>query len=244
MKRYALVLAYNGKNYFGWQKQPHQISVQECIEEALTKLNRRQKVDVIGCGRTDTGVHAANYTLHFEFDEITDLQQFTYRLNKMLPNDIAVFETKLVSSNFHARFDAKSRTYRYFLHTEKNCFNYEQSYYFATSLDVDRMNEGATFLLGRKDFTSFSKLHTDVKTNICDVSTAKWVQVSENEYYFEITADRFLRNMVRAIVGTLLDVGNGKLQPQDILKILDAKDRSKASVSAVGHALFLWEVTY
>lgn len=245
LKRYSLQLAYNGKNYFGWQVQPNRISVQEVIESALTKLNHREKVTVVGCGRTDTGVHAAHYVLHFDFPELQeDAVQFVYRLNKMLPPDISITNISEVSTDFHARFDAKSRTYRYFVHTQKDCFNYERSYYLNLDLAIEKMNEAAVLLLGKKDFTSFSKLHTDVKTNICDVTHAKWVKTSDTALYFEITSDRFLRNMVRAIVGTLLDVGTGKLEPNDISRILTEKDRGSASVSAPGHALFLWNVIY
>lgn len=244
MKRYAVTLAYNGKNYFGWQRQPKQISVQEVIENALTRLNRNQQVEVVGCGRTDTGVHAAHYVLHVDFNDIEDPQQLTYKLNKMLPDDIVIFKIEEVSPDFHARFDAKSRTYRYFSHTRKDCFNYEQSLYLNLPVDFEKMNEAAQYFLGRQDFTSLSKLHTDVKTNICEVTQAKWFQKSETEFYFEITADRFLRNMVRATVGTLLDVGTGKLSPDAILSILEAKDRGKASSSVPGHALFLWEIVY
>lgn len=244
MKRYTLRLAYNGKNYFGWQIQPKQISVQEVIEDVLTKINRNQKIAVIGCGRTDTGVHAADYLLHFDFPEINDLAQFVYKLNKMLPHDIAIKSAQEVHADFHARFDATSRTYRYFIHQQKDCFRYEQSYYLPIPLAVDKMNEAASLLLGKKDFTSFSKLHTDVKTNICTITNAQFVQISANEMYFEITADRFLRNMVRAIVGTLLDVGMNKLQPHDLLDILADKDRCSAKTSAPAHALFLWEILY
>lgn len=244
MKRYTLRLAYNGKNYFGWQRQPREISVQEVIEDTLTKLNHNHKVAVLGCGRTDTGVHAADYILHFDFDEIHDLAQFIFRLNRMLPRDIVIFEVNEVAPDFHARFDAKSRTYRYFVQTQKNCFNYGQRHYVHLPLDIDKMNAGAKLFLGKQDFTSFSKLHTDVKTNICDVTVARWVQTSDDELFFEITSDRFLRNMVRAIVGTLLEVGLGKIPVAEITTILAEKDRGKASSSAPGNALFLWEVKY
>ncbi len=244
MKRYTLQLSYNGKYYFGWQRQPREISVQEIIEIALTKLNHANSVGVVGCGRTDTGVHAAEYILHFDFCEIIDLGQFVQRLNRILPRDIVIFEANEVAPDFHARFDAKSRTYRYFIQTTKDCFNYEQRHYVHLPLDIAKMNEGAKLFIGKQDFTSFSKLHTDVKTNMCDVTSAKWVQTSENELYFEITADRFLRNMVRAIVGTLLEVGKGKIKVADIATILEQKDRGKASSSAPGNALFLWKVKY
>jgi tRNA pseudouridine38-40 synthase len=218
--------------------------VQETIEGALSKINRNQKVGVIGCGRTDTGVHAADYLLHFDFPEVNELDQFVYKLNKMLPPDISIMEMQEVSADFHARFDAQSRTYRYFIHAKKNSFKYEQSYYLPIFIDIDTMNQAANLLLGQKDFTSFSKLHTDAKTNICTITKAEWVRVNDYEFYFEITADRFLRNMVRAIVGTLLDVGVGKLKIEDINQILASKNRCEASTSVPGHALFLWKIAY
>lgn len=244
MKRYAITLAYNGKNYFGWQRQPREISIQEVIENALTKINRNQPVSVVGCGRTDTGVHAMKYVLHVDFPFINDFYQFRYKLNKMLPKDIVLQEIKEVSSDFHARFDAKSRTYRYFLSTQKDCFHYEQQLWVRRKLDFEKMNQAALFLTGKKDFTSFAKLHTDVKTNICEVSYAQWTQTDTSNLYFEITADRFLRNMVRAIVGTLLEVGFGNISPQEVDAILKEKNREKASASAPGHALFLWNIEY
>lgn len=245
MKRYFIELSYNGKNFFGWQRQPGQISVQEEIETALSKLYSNKEISVVGCGRTDSGVHAKSYFLHVDLpshDGLKDLNQFIFRLNKMLPESIVfhnIFETEK-----HARFDAIKRTYRYFVHFKKDPFINEQSWYFPQQLDVKRMNEAAQSLIGTKDFTSLSKLHTDVKTNICTVSDAEWKQESENEWYFEISADRFLRNMVRATVGTLVDVGLGKINPTDITAILNAKDRGAASTSVPAHGLFLWEIDY
>lgn len=243
-KRYAITLAYNGKNYFGWQRQPREISVQEVIENALTKIHGNTSISVVGCGRTDTGVHAKKYVLHVDLPEVEDDFQFVYKLNKMLPKDITFLKIEEVSTDFHARFDAKKRTYRYFLTTKKDCFQYEQKYYVQRPLDFNKMNEAANYLIGKKDFTSLAKLHTDVKTNICEVSEARWVQIDESNYYFEISADRFLRNMVRATVGTLLEVGLGNLAVKDVLTILEAKDRGKASASAPGHALFLWDIEF
>lgn len=243
-KRYAITLAYNGKNYFGWQRQPREISVQEVIEDALTKIHSNIPIPVVGCGRTDTGVHAHQYVLHVDMPPVEDLQQFVYKLNKMLPKDIVFYQIEEKEENFHARFDAKKRTYRYFLTTQKDCFQYEQKLYIHRPLDFQKMNEAAQLLIGKKDFTSFAKLHTDAKTNICDVTSAEWIQTDEHHYYFEISADRFLRNMVRSVVGTLLEVGLGNLQPNDVTRILDEKDRGKASASAPGGALFLWEVEY
>lgn len=243
MKRYFLRLSYNGSNYFGWQIQPEQSSVQETIEACLSKLYGNNEVKITGCGRTDTGVHAHDYFAHVDLDDV-DPEQLKFKLNRMLPDDIAIRDVFEVDSEKHARFDAKDRSYRYFIHTEKDPFKADCSLLVNTNLDFKAMNEAAQKLIGTKDFTSFSKLHTDVKTNICDVRSAHWVKVDENAYYFEISADRFLRNMVRAIVGTLLDVGHGKIKPEDINRILSEKDRQSASKSAHGHALFLWKIEY
>lgn len=244
MNRYVFELSYNGSNFFGWQRQPRQISVQEEIETALYKLNHNKEIPVVGCGRTDTGVHARHYVLHVDLDETVFNKDLIFKLNRMLPESISIQKIYEVNADFHARFNAKSRTYRYFLNQQKDPFNAEFSLYFPAKLDLDKMNEAAEFLIGKKDFTSLSKLHTDVKTNICDVSAAKWVTDGENKMYFEITADRFLRNMVRATVGTLLEVGVGKIQPSAILEILEMKNRSAAKSSVPGHALFLWEIIY
>lgn len=244
MKRYFIELSYKGTHYFGWQRQPKQNSVQEEIEKALTKINSTIPVEVVGCGRTDAGVHARHYILHVNFKEITDCEQLCYKLNKMLPDDIAIHSIWEVERNKHARFDAKKRTYRYFIHQKKNAFIAEQSWYLPQNLDFEAMNEAAQELLGKQDFTSLSKLHTDVKTNICEVFTAKWIQESESSWYFEISADRFLRNMVRATVGTLLEVGYGKIDRKAFRTILDAKDRGAAALSVPAEGLFLWEIEY
>jgi tRNA pseudouridine38-40 synthase len=245
LKRYFIELSYNGKKFFGWQRQPRQISVQEEIETAITKLYSNKEISLVGCGRTDTGVHAKSYFLHVELphhDVLKDLNQFIIKLNKMLPASIVLHE--IFESEKHARFDAKTRTYRYFIHFKKDPFINEQSWYFPQKLDIEKMNEAAKLLIGSKDFTSLSKLHTNVKTNICIVSNAEWKKESENEWYFEISADRFLRNMVRATVGTLIDVGLGKTKPTDLISILDAKDRGAASSSVPAHGLFLWKIEY
>ncbi len=244
MPRYRFDLSYNGSNYFGWQRQPKQISVQEEIESALTRLNSDQSVQVVGCGRTDTGVHAYHYVMHADLPAEVDEHQFVFKLNRMLPDGIAIQSMKLVSGEFHARFGATKRTYRYFIHQQKDPFHYPLSWYFQQELDFEAMNHAAALLIGRKDFTSFSKLHTDVKTNICDVSSAKWTRTDDSKLYFEISADRFLRNMVRATVGTLLDVGLKKISPEDILTILEKKDRGEASISVPPQGLFLWKIEY
>jgi tRNA pseudouridine38-40 synthase len=217
--------------------------VQETIENCLSKLHSNKEVKITGCGRTDTGVHAHDYFAHVDLPE-TNTEQLTFKLNKMLPDSIAIKSAFEVVADKHARFDATERVYRYFVHTQKDPFLSNRSLLLNHSLNFDAMNQAAEKMLGKKDFTSFSKLHTDVKTNICDVRSAKWVQTSESTYYFEISADRFLRNMVRATVGTLLDVGIGKLKPTDIDRILADMDRQAASKSAAAHGLFLWEIKY
>lgn len=243
MPRYFISLAYDGSAYHGWQIQPNAASVQQEIETALSKLHGNQAIEVVGCGRTDAGVHAQQYFLHTDLPVLWDPQQLVFKLNRMTPPDIAFFQAWETPTDLHARFDASQRTYRYFIHHHKDPFKNHTSWYHQTSLDVAAMNEAAKHLLGLQDFGSFAKLHTDVKTNICEVHGAKW-QVSENGLYFEITANRFLRNMVRAIVGTLVEVGLGKLDPIDLVQIIKAKDRGAAAVSAPAHGLFLWKITY
>lgn len=243
MPRYFISLAYDGSAYHGWQIQPNAASVQQEIETALSKLHGNQAIEVVGCGRTDAGVHAQQYFLHTDLPVLWDPQQLVFKLNRMTPPDIAFFQAWETPTDLHARFDASQRTYRYFIHHHKDPFKNHTSWYHQTSLDVVAMNEAAKHLLGLQDFGSFAKLHTDVKTNICEVHGAKW-QVSENGLYFEITANRFLRNMVRAIVGTLVEVGLGKLDPIDLVQIIKAKDRGAAAVSAPAHGLFLWKITY
>jgi len=244
MQRVRIDLAYNGKAYFGWQRQPKQISVQEVIEDCLYKLYQ-EFIPIVGCGRTDTGVHAHFYVLHTDIDEqkytLTDLK---YKLNKMLPGSISIFKIQEVGQTFHARFHAVERTYRYFVHQEKNPFSADTSLFLGQPIDFKKMNLAAESILGKKDFTSFSKLHTDVHTNICDVREAIWVEYDESKWYFQISADRFLRNMVRATVGTLLEVGYGKLNDTDIDLIIEKQNRGDAKTSVPAHALFLWDVKY
>lgn len=241
--RYALELAYRGTNYHGWQIQPNASSVQEEIERRLSQLMGNKPVSVVGCGRTDTGVHASYYVLHFDADRELDTNQLVYKLNKMLPDDIAIFSAQKVFDEFHARFSASLRTYHYFIHQQKNAF-LQDSYYLGSTIDFDAMNQVAQLLLGKQDFTSFSKLHTDVKTNICTVSQVKWNQVSESSWYLEISADRFLRNMVRAVVGTLLEVGYGNLDKAGLLQIIASKDRGEAKLSVPAKGLFLVDIRY
>lgn len=244
LQRYFFEIAYNGTSFHGWQRQPKEISVQEEIESAFTKLNSNHHISIVGCGRTDTGVHAKHYVFHVELEEGFNLENIVFKLNRMLPVSIAIYKYWEVSLDSHARFQAISRTYRYFLNFQKDPFKLDTSLYLKKSLDFESMNEASKRLLGTMDFTSFSKVNTDTKTNICTISKAEWVKVDDTNYYFEITADRFLRNMVRSTVGTLLEVGQGKMISQDIDKVIEAKDRSAAAVSVPAHGLFLWEVKY
>ena len=244
LQRYRMDLCYDGSAFFGWQIQPREISVQETIETALRKLCRDEKIAVVGCGRTDTGVHAKHYVLHFDTEKLLDCESLVYKLNRFLKIHIAVEQLVLCNNDFHARFDAKQRTYRYFIHQRKDPFAQKFSLYHPADLNLREMQKAANFLLGKQDFTSFSKLHTDVKTNICDISEAKFVVDGPDSFYFEISADRFLRNMVRAITGTLLDVGIGKINAEDVQKIIAEKDRGKAGKSVAAHALFLWKIEY
>ena len=244
MQRYFVELSYNGTHFFGWQRQPNQISVQEEIENAFTKLNSNQPISIVGCGRTDAGVHANKYIMHVDLQEVRDNQQLIFKLNRILPDSIVIHSITAVSAEMHARFKATARTYRYFMNTHKNPFKQDTSWYFSSNLDFEAMNKAGKFLLGKNDFTSFSKVNTDVKTNICTVSKAQWVQIDSHNFYFEITADRFLRNMVRATVGTLLEIGLGKINPESIITILEEKNRGAAAISVPAHGLFLWEVCY
>lgn len=242
MFRYALELAYRGSNYHGWQIQPNAPSVQEEIEKRLKQLMGNTPVSVVGCGRTDTGVHASYYVCHVDLSREIVCQQLVYKLNKMLPDDITLFSCTLVSELFHARFSAVSRSYHYWIHQNKDSFKLD-SYYLPHTLDLNQMNLAAELLLGTHDFTSFSKLHTDVKTNICTVKKAVWTELS-GSLQFEIQADRFLRNMVRAVVGTLLEVGMEKIKITDFAQIIEAKDRGEAKLSVPAKGLFLVDIMY
>ena len=240
--RYFLELAYNGQNYFGWQRQPKQISVQEKIEFCLSTL-LREEISIVGAGRTDTGVHAKKMYAHFDFDGNL-ANDFVQRLNSFLPEDISIYSIHRMNPEAHARFDAEKRTYQYHVYTQKNPFTTATSWQLRKPLDIEKMNEAANYLIKQADFGSFAKLHTDVKTNICTVHRADWTQIENDFLRFEITADRFLRNMVRAIVGTLVEVGLGKISPTDFNNIIEKKDRKFAGASAPPQGLFLVEVLY
>ena len=240
--RYFLELAYNGKNYFGYQIQPNQISVQEVIEDRLSKILRKQ-ISIVAAGRTDTGVHAKRMFVHFDYEEELTAE-IIKKLNSFLPKDIAVYHLFLMDEEAHARFDATSRSYNYYISPFKDPFSYESAWIFNRELDVDKMNNAAKLLIKQGDFGSFAKLHTDVKTNICDVREAFWRKNENNQLVFQITADRFLRNMVRAIVGTLVEVGLGKISIQEFNDIIEQKNRSSAGASAPAHGLYLVDVQY
>ena len=244
--RYFIRLAYNGSNYHGWQRQPNDSSVQQCIEDALSTI-LRIKIEIVGAGRTDTGVNASTMYAHFDFDTIDNAkkEKLIVGLNSILGRNIAIYDIIPVRYDAHARFDAKWRTYHYYTHISKSPFIYPLSWQAPKNLDYDAMNEAAKLLLKTDDFTSFAKLHTDAVTNICKVTKAEWVKRSDCDgYVFIITANRFLRNMVRAIVGTLVDVGRGKITISDFQKIIDLKNRCDAGVSMPGNALFLHDIVY
>ena len=240
--RYFIAFSYNGAAYHGWQNQPNAISVQEVLEKALSTL-LRTTVEVVGAGRTDTGVHARQMYAHFDSSLSIDARELVFRLNSFLPNDIAVKELKRVSSEAHARFDALERTYEYWIAQKKDPFLHTSAHCVLKPLDLPLMNEAARILMEYEDFECFSRSNTDVKTFICDVREAFWKKEGE-KLIFTISADRFLRNMVRAIVGTLLEVGTDKRKPQDIRKIIDSKDRGNAGASVPAKGLYLTKVVY
>jgi tRNA pseudouridine38-40 synthase len=243
MQRYFIQLAYNGTNYHGWQVQPNALTIQEVMEKSLSVLTG-QKVELTGAGRTDTGVHASFFVAHFDLPEsLDDPQQLTDKLNAFLPNDISIIQIFSVEAGVHARFNALSRTYRYFISEHKEPFLKEFTSRCHYHLDVEIMNEAAAMLIQFNDFTSFSKLHTDVKTNLCKVMKAEWKR-ENGLLVFEIRADRFLRNMVRAIAGTLIDVGRGKISVPDFISIIETKDRREAGVSVEAGGLFLTDIEY
>ncbi|MDO4225456.1 MAG: tRNA pseudouridine(38-40) synthase TruA [Bergeyella zoohelcum] len=234
--------SYNGKNYFGYQIQPNQISVQEVLEKALSTI-LREEIKTTGAGRTDTGVHAKKIFAHFDTaQQLSD--NLVYRLNALLPSDIAIHRIFPVAEDFHARFSATYRTYEYYIIQGKNPFSENFSWQIRKNkLDIEKMNKACEILFEYEDFTSFSKLHTDNKTNICKIYKAKWEQ-NGDELKFTISANRFLRNMVRAIVGTMVEVGLGKLQPNDLHRIIKDQYRNSAGASAPAQGLFLVDVGY
>jgi len=243
--RYFIHLSYKGTNYHGWQSQTNAHSVQSELEHALSII-LNEEIATTGAGRTDTGVHATNFFAHFDSQNYETIAQdidVVLKLNCILTTDICVYDIKLVADNAHARFDAKQRTYKYFVNTKKNPFNTEFSTYIPYALDMDAMNEAAQILFEYTDFMSFAKLHSQTKTNNCRIIYAKWEATSDG-LVFTISADRFLRNMVRAIVGTLIDVGRGKITANDMRQIIEQKNRGKAGTSVPAKGLFLTEILY
>lgn len=241
--RYFITFSYDGTAYHGWQIQPHSVTVQEELQKALSTLMRKP-MEVVGAGRTDTGVHARKMIAHFDHDEVLDCPQLVYKLNKLLPRDIAVQHVEPVADDMHARFSAKSRTYHYYVHLDKNPFLRSYSWQVYGNPDFELMNCAARVLMEYKDFTSFSKVNTDTKTNDCTITEARWDRVGEDQWRFTVTANRFLRNMVRAIVGTLMEVGRGRMTIEQLRSVIEAKDRCRAGDSVPGNALFLVEVRY
>mgnify|MGYP003293851902 CR=1 FL=1 len=285
--RYKMTLAYNGAGFCGWQIQPGDPSVQGALQDALSTL-LGTPTEVVGAGRTDTGVHASFYVAHFDYDANLDTAQLAYHLNAILPKDIAIYSIEPVSDGFHARFSAKSREYQYFIHNRKDPFKNDFSWYCRFDLDIDRMNRACAYLLGTHDCKCFEKTGSDNRTSVCEIYAAGW-EISErnvsgrslteplatpgltegegpklawegpiatqsgrgnepaaewSELKFTIEANRFLRNMVRAIVGTMVDIGRGKHEPEYILELLERGTRSDAGQSVPGHALFLTGIKY
>jgi tRNA pseudouridine38-40 synthase len=242
-QRYFIELAYKGTNFHGWQFQPNAVSVQECLEKALSLITH-EAIAVIGAGRTDTGVHASYFVAHFDSSKTNlDHPDWVHKLNSFLSKDVAVYFISKVNSEAHARFDATSRTYQYHLNLIKDPFSTETSWYFYRQPDLLKMNEASMILFEYTDFTSFSKLHTDVKTNNCRMYQAEWTQEGGN-LIFTVKADRFLRNMVRALVGTILEVGIGKINLDDFHAVIERKDRGAAGLSVPAQGLFLTDIEY
>jgi tRNA pseudouridine38-40 synthase len=244
MVRYFIHLAYKGTNYHGWQIQPNACSIQELIQESL-KILLKTDIKLIGCGRTDTGVHARNFYAHFDFNllEKSQLSQLVYKLNQILPKDILIYHIFRVENTTHSRFDAISRTYKYYISDKKEIFMHDYVWQCYASLNINKMNEASSLLKKYTDFTSFSKLHTDVKTNNCRISKAVWTK-EENLIIFTISADRFLRNMVRSIVGTLIDVGKEKMTKNEFCNVIESRNRGAAGTSVPAKGLFLESIQY
>lgn len=240
-------LSYFGKHYHGWQRQPNAVTVQETIEKALSTILRSSLL-IMGAGRTDTGVHATQMFAHFDWDDpsfgaTATLDTFIYKLNSLLPPDIAIRQIFKVAREAHARFDATRRSYTYRIAKHKNPFSTDYAHSLRYTVDMDLMNQGAAILLNYKDFECFSKSNTEVNNYLCEVTKAMWME-TEDEYHFHITANRFLRNMVRAIVGSLLEIGQGKKPVHWMHEVIAQKNRSKAGASVPGRGLYLTEITY
>jgi len=240
--RYFIEIAYHGKNYSGWQRQPEQISVQQVLEETISTLLRKE-IAITGAGRTDAGVHAKQLFAHFDFDAIGNKEDFLFRVNSFLPKDISIKNIFQVKEDAHARFDAVERVYQYIISIGKDPFTQDFAFQINRIPNVALMNQAAKMLLEHQDFQCFSRSGTDVKTFNCTITKAFW-EANDNSLIFTISADRFLRNMVRAIVGTLLDVGYGKTTVEGFKAILKSKSRIEAGASAPAHGLYLTKVVY
>ena len=240
--RYFIELSYNGAAYHGWQVQPDAISVQEVLEKALSVL-LNTPISIMGAGRTDTGVHAKQMFAHFDYEDVIDNVDLVFKLNSFLPKDIAIHDIFKVKEDVHTRFHAVSRTYLYRVSLQKNVFNVDAAYNVKQKLDIGKMKEATKILLEYSDFQCFSKSKTNVNTFLCNIMKAEW-QIVEGELQFTIKADRFLRNMVRAIVGTLINIGLGKMPVAHLHNIIESKNRSEAGFSVPAHGLYLIEVEY
>ncbi len=241
--RFFIELSYNGGAYSGWQRQPNAITIQEVVEKALSVLLRHD-VAVVGAGRTDAGVHASHYVAHFESDGVVDCEWLTYKMNILLPYDIAVKSIYEVAPDLHARFSATLREYTYIIEPRKNPFTRHTSWQFTQPLDIKQMNDAASMLIGEHDFTTFAKLGSDNKTNICRVTLAEWSVESDGSLHFTIRANRFLRNMIRAVVGTLVDVGKGRYSVEQFREIFESQELSRCSTGAPAQGLFLSDIKY
>lgn len=243
MQRYFIYLSYDGTAYHGWQIQPNGNSVQEELQRALSTLLRKD-TEIVGAGRTDAGVHARLMVAHFETDAAFKCEQLAYKLNRLLPKDISVSRIQPVAPDMHARFSAVRRTYHYYIHLQKDPFQRFFSCEMHYDLDFSLMNEAAAHLIECSDFAAFCKTHTDVKTTICRVSRAEWIDDGNGCWHFVISADRFLRNMVRAVVGTLVEVGRHRMTLEQFYTVVEGKNRCNAGESMPGNALFLEDIKY
>lgn len=241
--RYFFEIAFNGKPYHGWQIQENAITVQQIVQEKLQLIHKNEKPTITGCGRTDAGVHAEQFFFHVDIPPISNLDKYCFQMNNMLPIEIQLKQIHLVKEDAHARFDALSRTYEYRFSTLKSPFNSGFVTYISEKINVNNMNECCQMIKGKHDFTSFSKTHTDVNHFFCEILEAEWVKKDE-QIIFRVKANRFLRNMVRALVGTMVLVGKEKISSSDFKKIMMSKDRTKAGSSAKAHGLFLTNIAY
>lgn len=240
--RYFLELSYNGKEFHGWQNQPNAITVQSVVDDALSKL-LGEHITTVGAGRTDAGVHAKQMFAHFDVKYLININELIFKLNAFLPQTIAVYNIYKVKDSAHARFDALSRAYIYKIDTRKNVFSYDKAYYIKKELNLNLLNSACAVLYEYNDFKCFSKSRSDVKTYLCDITFAKWI-IKNDSFIFEIKANRFLRNMVRAIVGTMIEIGLEKTSLNKFHEIISSKDRTKAGASVPAHGLYLNKIEY